>query len=296
MTENIAFARFHPVALFFYYLTLVLFTMFTENPVVIACALLGALAFCAFTGTARENIADAKLFVPMFLLVALTTPLFSHGGATPLFFMNDNPVTLEAIAAGVNIAALVTAVMLIFKGFSRVMESDKLLALFGKISPKLAVVLSMALRFLPLLARKWREICDVQRAMGYFRGESRFARLSSYARVFSALVSWALENAADTAAAMCARGFELEGKKSFSLFRFTRADGALIAVSASLSLPVLAGFALGRADFSFYPYISELSADALSLLTYVSFAILSFIPLIFEVTEAVKWKYLRSKI
>ncbi len=296
MDKSIAFARFHPVALFFYYFCILLFTMFTENPMITASALLGALAFAFFTGSARENLQDAKFFVPMFLLVALTNPLFSHSGATPLFFMNDNPVTLEAVAAGVSIAATVAAVIFIFKGFSRVMESDKLLALFGKISPKLAVVLSMALRFLPLLARKWSELCDVHKAMGYFQKESRFARLSSYARVFSALVSWALENAADTAASMCARGFELEGKKSFSLFRFTRADGALIAASAALSLPVLAGFALGRADFSFYPYVSEISADALSLIMYISFGILSLLPFIFEVTEAVKWKYLRSKI
>ena len=296
MNKSISFARFHPVALFFYYLALLLFTMFTENPVIIASSLAGGFLFCFFTGTARENVADAKFYIPMFLLVALTNPLFSHNGATPLFFMNDNPVTLEAVLAGVNIAATVTAVMLACKGFSRVMESDKLLALFGKASPKLAAVLSMALRFIPLFKRKWGEICDVQKAMGYFREESRFSRLASYARVFSALVSWALENAADTAASMCARGFELEGKKSFSLFRFTKNDGALIAATALLSATVLAGFALGKAEFYFYPRISELSADVFSLITYASFSMLSLLPFIFEVKEALKWRYLRSKI
>ena len=296
MNNRIAFARFHPVSLFCYYICLLLFTMFTENPVIIALSLAGGACFCLFTGTARENLGDLKFYAPMFLLIALTNPLFAHSGATPLFFMNDNPVTLEAVLAGVNIAAAVTAVMLACKGFSRVMESDKLLALFGKASPKLAVVLSMSLRFIPLFKRKWRELCDVQRAMGCFREESRFSRLGSYARVFSALVSWALENAADTAASMSARGFELEGKKSFSLFRFTRADGALLAASLLLSAPVLAGFAMGKADFYFYPRISELSADIFSIITYASFAVLSLLPFIFEVKEALKWKYLRSKI
>jgi len=296
MAKSIAFARFHPAALFFYYLCLLIFTMFTENPVLIASSLAGAWLFCLFTGNARENMADAKFYIPLFLLVSVTNPLFSHSGATPLFFMNDNPITLEAVLAGVNIAATVAAVLLSCKGFSRVMESDKLLALFGKISPKLAVVLSMALRFIPLFKRKWYELCDVQKAMGYFREESRFLRLTYYARVFSALVSWALENAADTAASMCARGFELEGKKSFSLFRFTRADGALLAISALLSAPVLAGFAMGKASFFFYPRISSLSADIFSVIMYISFASLSLLPFIFEVKEALKWKYLRSKI
>lgn len=296
MNKHIAFARFHPTALFCYYICLLLFTMFTEHPVIVAISLCGSLLFCLFTGTVRENIQDAKFYIPMFLLVAVTNPLFSHSGATPLFFMNDNPVTLEAIMAGVSIAATVTAVLLACKGFSRVMESDKLLALFGKASPKLAVVLSMALRFIPLFKRKWRELCGVQKAMGYFREESYFSRLASYARVFSALVSWALENAADTAASMSARGFELDGKKSFSLFRFTKADGALTALCLSLSAPVLASLALGKASFSFYPYISTVSYDVFSIITYVAFAILSLFPFIFEVKEALKWRYLRSKI
>lgn len=296
VNNSIAFARFHPVSLFCYYAILLVFTMFSQNPVLVASALFGSLLFCLFTGKARENLADAKFYILMFFLVALTNPLFAHGGATPLFFMNDNPVTLEALLAGVSLAAAVTAVMLAFKGFSRVMESDKLLALFGKASPKLAAVLSLSLRLIPLFKRKWRELCGVHKAMGYFRNESYFSRLSSYARVFSALVSWALENAADTAASMCARGFELEGKRGFSLFRFTRADGALIGASLALAAPVLAGFAMGKADFWFYPRISALSADVFSLIMYVSFLIFSLLPFIFEVKEALKWKYLRSKI
>ncbi len=296
MDKNIAFARFHPVSLFCYFLSLLLFTVFTQHPVLLIISLLGAVLFTGFTNTARETPADVKFYLPMFALVALINPLFSHNGATPLFFMNDNPVTLEAVLCGVNIAVQICAVMLICKGFMRVMESDKILALFGKLSPKLAVVLSMALRFIPLLKLKWGQICEAQRALGYFREESVFDRLASYARVFSALVTWALENSVDTAASMSARGYELAGKKHFSLFRFTKGDLIMTVISCALSLAVLAGFLLGYADFAFYPRISNINTDIFAIITYTAFALLAFLPFIFEVKEAVKWKYLRSKI
>ena len=294
--KGIAFSRFHPAVLFFYFLCIMLFTVFAQNPVLLALALLGGALFCAVTGAARQNLSSAKLCTFTFLLVALTNPLFSHSGATPLFFMNDNPVTLESVLCGVNIAVQICAVLLLCTAFSRVMGSDNLLALFGKLSPRLSTVISMALRFIPLLSRKWSEICEAQRALGYFREESFFSRLASYARVFSALVTWALENAVDTAASMSARGYELAGKKHFSLFRFTRGDGIMLAMTAALSGFTLTGILLGKSDFAFYPRISPLNTDIFAIITYTAFGALALLPFIFEAKEALKWKYLRSKI
>lgn len=296
MNNGIAFSRFHPVPLFCYFASLTLFTMFTQSPVLLALSLSGSLCFNLAVNTARQSLRDLRFYLPLFLLVALTNPLFVHNGATPLFFMNDNPVTLEALLCGVNIAIMITAVMLACKSFGRVMESDKLLALFGKISPRLSVLLSMSLRFIPLMKRKWGEIKDSQTAIGYFKGSGIVDSLASHARVFSALVSWSLENAVDTGASMSARGYGLSGKKRFSLFRFTRSDGALLISTIALSAVILAGFILGKADFGFYPHVGKISADTFSIITYSAFALLSFIPFIFEVKEAIKWKYLRSRI
>ena len=70
----------------------------------------------------------------------------------------------------------------------------------------------------------------------------------------------------------------------------------MLAVSLALSAAVLVGFALGKAGFSFYPYVSAVETDIFSIITYTAFALLSLLPFIFEVKEALKWKYLRSKI
>ena len=49
----------------------------------------------------KAILSDMGFYLPLFLLVAVTNPLFSHNGVTPLFFMNGNPVTLEAVVYGV---------------------------------------------------------------------------------------------------------------------------------------------------------------------------------------------------
>lgn len=296
MNERIAFANFHPVSLFFYFAAVLIFTMFTQNPVLLLISLFGASLFAAVTSTRAQIFADLKFYVPVFIVISLTNPIFSHGGATPLFFMNDNPVTLEAVLCGIDIAVMIVSVMLLCKAFSKVMESDKLLCLFGKAAPKLAAVLSMSLRFIPLFKRKFAQIKEAQTALGYFKSGSLSESLMSNARVFSALVTWALENGADTADSLSARGYDAGTRKSFSLFRFKKQDAVLLILTLALSAAVLQGFAGGSLDFDFYPYITAPGTDGLSLISYSAFGVLSLIPFIFEVKEALHWKYLRSKI
>lgn len=294
--KGIALSGFHPIPLFCYFISVMLFAVFTQNPVIIALAFLGGALFNIITGSAREILSDIKFYTAAFLLLSLTNPLFSHNGATPLFFMNDNPVTLEAILCGVNTAAMITGVMLVCKTFSKVMESDKILLLIGKISPKLSTVISMSLRFIPLLKKKWAEIRDAQSALGYFRGDGITDKLVSYAKIFSALVTWALENAVDTSASMNARGYELRGKKQFSLFRFRKNDAFFLVFTFAMSAAVLVGYITGSADFAFYPIVTGINTDAAALVSYTAFAALSLFPSFFEIKEALKWRYLRSKI
>ena len=55
----------------------------------------------------RKHIKSHLFFFLLFLALALINPLISHNGATVLFVMNDNPVTLEALLYGINSAAMV---------------------------------------------------------------------------------------------------------------------------------------------------------------------------------------------
>ena len=269
-----------------------MFAMFTPNPVIQTEALVGAGLFLCFTSSARDNFRSALFYFLMIILVGISNPLFSHNGATPLFFMNGNAVTLEAIAYGFFGGIMLAGVMLWCKSLTHLMTSDKVIYLFGRIIPSLSLILSMTLRFVPLFKREIKQIKMAHKGLGMYSG----GKLAGAVRVFSAMVSRALENSVITAMSMKARGYGLKGRTSFSLFRAGKQD-----IITGLLLLILSGVIIGSAatgclDFGFYPEITPLPLSLGAISGYVSFGIIALLPFLIEVKENVKWRFLVSKI
>lgn len=290
------FEKFHPIVLFLYYVCVILFTMFSTQPVILLCTLFGAILFFSTLHPARIVARSLVFYFFLFLLVAITNPLFSHNGETILFFMNDNPVTMEAIIFGGAIAVMIVGVMFWCKCLNVIMTSDKFLYLFGKTIPKLSLVLSMALRFIPLFKVQIKKINQAQKAMGLYARDSMFDKMGSSMRVFDSLLSWSLENSIETADAMKARGYGLPGRKNFSLFRFRKADGILMTAIGIMALFIGGSYLAGRFDFSYYPVISGIGTKIGDILGYGIVLLFMILPGLLELKEKIKWKYLRSKI
>lgn len=291
-----AFGNYHPLVLLVYFLSVLLVAMFVSNPVLQIFALLGGILFCLMLQKRSEIIGNIGFYIPMFLMVAITNPLFSHNGVTPLFFLNGNPVTLEAFIYGIAIAVMVIGVMMWCKCYSEIMTSDKFLYLFGKAIPKLSLILSMALRFIPMFKRQMHKVNRAQKAMGLYSSKSVVDKIRSAMRVFMAMISWSLENSMETSASMKARGYGMKGRTNFSLFRFHANDAALLTVCILLLGMTMVGVALGATVFYYYPRISELNLSFYAIAVYISFGILSFLPFLIEIKEALVWKYYISKI
>ena len=258
-----SFATIHPAVLMVYFLSEIVISMFSTNPIILGVGLVGGLLFFLMIQDIKVFLKDLTFYIPMFLLITIINPLFSHNGVTPLFFMNGNPVTMEAIIYGMDIALMLMAVIYWCKCYSLIMTTDKFLYLFGKAIPKLSLVLSMALRFIP---------------------------------VFSALITWSLENSVETASSMKARGYGLKGRTHFSMYKFRSRDFMYLLAIVIFFGIVIVGMAMGVTDFSFYPEISNFNFGISQIIVYISFALLSFIPFVSEVWEVIVWKYSVSKI
>lgn len=290
------FERFHPVVLFFYYVCVLLFAMFSVHPLILLAVLAGGVFFFGMMTPFRNLAKDLIYYFFLFLLIMLVNPLFSHNGVTILFFMNDNPVTLEAFCVGAATAAMITGVMFWCKAYQKILTTDKILYLFGKASPKLALVLSMAMRYLPLLKDQMRTIHQTQKTMGMYTQESAADRLLGNIRSFDSLLTWSLEHAVDTADAMKARGYGLRGRTNFSLFRFRREDGVVLAAMAILALCITVSFLGGQYDFSYYPAIMKIKTKVWDLLCYGLVFLFMLLPGLLEVKENIQWNYWKSKI
>ena len=267
------FSRLHPAVLFLYFCAVLGVTMFCLNPAVQLVSLGGALLLSLIVGGANK-----RLFLPLAMipLGGLINPVFSHHGQTILFFLNNNPVTLQAVYYGLTMGGTVCAALFSLSCFAQIMSSDKLLCVFGRISPKLALMLSLILRFVPLLSRRSRESREALQAMGLFREDNFFVKLRSRARVFFAVAASALENGIITADSMEARGYSIGRRTAYSTFRFTVFDGVFAAVSAAALGAVLAVFRSLRLDF--YPTVSFQGSRMLRGVGLATFALLCLLP------------------
>ncbi len=291
-----AFSRLHPAVTTLYFAAVIGVAMFVTNPVIELISLAGGIAFCAiFTGK-NEKKKDLLFYMLLMILIVVTNPIFSHNGVTPLFYLGDNPVTLESVIYGVYIAVMVAAVMLWGKALTSVMTSDKIVYLFGKILPQLSLIFSMTLRFVPLLKEQAQKVTRAQKAMGLYSSEKKLGRLRSGIRVISVLIGWSLENAVETGKAMKARGYGLKGHTNYSDFRFCKTDFTALIFSIMFFASTLYGIISGSLDFYYYPVITEFSAGVGSAVSCTAYACLAFMPFILEIQEMIKWKYFRSKI
>ena len=284
---------YHPRAVGLYFLAVTGIAVFSMNPVIVAESLAGSLLLYLVRHGFENGKTHFASFV-LFLVLTLVNPVVSHNGVTPLFVVNDNPVTLEALLFGAFTAAMITGTLYWFRSFSEIMTSDKLLCLFGALSPKLALVFSMALRYVPHFRRQSERVNAAQRAMGLYKEDNIVDAARGGGRVFSILLTWALENGIITADSMAARGYGLGRRTSFTVFRFRRRDLVFLVLSVLLAALTAAGSF--RLSYSYYPVFRVSVPDAWGSAGLLSYGLLALLPAVIEIKEAIRWRRYLSRI
>lgn len=290
------FFSVHPTVSALYFISVLCITMFSANPFLILISLIGGILLFV---KIQKHIKLLKVFgfyLILLILISLTNPLFSHKGITILFFLNGNPITLEAVFYGINLAVMLIAVMYWFKCLNLIITEDKLLYLFGNVSPKLSLTIASALRLIPLLKMQAAKIRLSQKAMGLYASDTWSEKLKGTLRVYSALITWSLENAIDTGASMKARGYGIKGRSHYSLYKFRKSDAAILLTVFLLDAVIITVIAIDKLNFSFYPKVLITPFDIYNVMAIIAFLILGLLPFILEVRDDLLWKYYKSKI
>ncbi|MBQ8496364.1 MAG: energy-coupling factor transporter transmembrane protein EcfT [Clostridia bacterium] len=288
-------SAYNPIVICIYYLSAAGILMFSQNPILLLFGAIGAIAhFLLRNG--QKNARSHLYFFLIFIVLGLVNPLVSHNGKTVLFVINDAPITLEATVYGFVSAGILVTVFYLFRTFTDIMTRDKLLYVFGRFSPKVALVLSMGLRYVPLFRERAKKITETQKALGLYKDDNIFDKLRCDLRVFSILITWALENGITTADSMEARAYGTGKRTYYSRFRFGTSDILLLCVIILCTGMTALGLAWGALDFAFYPMLTFTESTPLGIASYLSYGILMMIPIFAETGEKLKWQYLRSKI
>ena len=279
------FSAFHPLSSFIYLVSAVCVTMFSRNIVIAVISLLSAVLFAL----SLKTLKNVLFYFLIFILTALTNPIFSHNGITVLFFLNGNPITLEALVYGIYFGAVITSVLIWFMCYNTVITSDKFLCLFGALIPKAALIISMALRLVPQFIRNGSEMVGIQNSINPIKG-GLIKRIKRYTAVFSALIGRSLEGAVEQSDSMKARGYGRRKRVSYSRFRFRISD--LILLCFTLCATIYVVFISGTMSYNYYPEMDSLTFNY----SYVLCALYFLTPTLINLWGEKKWKYSISKI
>lgn len=285
---------FHPWVSFIYFAAVIAGTLLFIHPVFVGVSLLCAIFASAMINGKKTVFATLGFGIPMFIFISLANPLFNHRGATILFYLFDNPVTLEAIVYGIVSAGMMFAAIIWFTCYNTVVTSDKFIYIFGRILPSIALIVSMTLSLIPRLIEQVKVIADSQRSIGLdWKSGSVKQRIRSGARVLSILVSWALEDAVITADSMRARGYGQHKRSTFSIFRFGKKDAKMLALIIVLFAAEIFAYISGMGTMEFYPAMVFQKIDFMDIIIYFLYITLGILPAVIQIKEDLKWKRLK---
>ncbi len=288
--------NYHPFVLFAYFMTVIFTTMFVANPIIICLSYLGAVCFCFYLYDYKTMLNSLLSSTLLILLMTAINPLIVHRGVTELLFVNGKPITLEAILYGLFTTVMLVSVFYWFKAYNKLMTSDKFLFLFSRFTPKIAVMLSMSMTFIPTLKRDYNSIKESQQALGIYTGENLVDKLKSSFRITSILFSLAIENSIEKAESMQARGYNTKGRKSFSIYRFKVSDLLMLIANIVLITIVVTLLGLNFGRFNYYPIMTTPTLNFEEILLYVASLFMYFLGVILAIKESVLWKISQSKM
>lgn len=301
--EHSAFGGYHPWVNLTYYCLVIGVTVFSLSPWFLLAAFgLAWVYSLLLRGT--EVIRMNLLFTFWIIVVmAMINVLFTHNGETVLFYLNDNPITLEALIFGLSGAVMISAVLIWFTSFNAIMTGEKLIYVFGRWAPVLGLTLSMIFRYIPLLKNRYEEVRMGQKCMRRMPDEGEgssgqggrkklplLTRMRLTGKNISVLISWSLESSIENADSMEARGYGLKGRTSFHLYRFTARDIALEIWLCLLGAVCAAGCVMDKTEAWFYPVYVVHPFDWGTAATLVAFVLLMATPIILDIAGVLKWK------
>lgn len=293
-----AFGGYHPAVNFLYFALVLIGSMIFMHPACLMISLCCAFAYSITLSGKKAMRFNLLYCLPMMIIAALVNPAFNHEGVTILGYLHTgNPLTLESITYGIAAAVMLASVVLWFSCYNAVMTSDKFIYLFGKVIPALSLILSMVLRFVPRFKAQIKVISNAQRCVGRdVSNGSIVHRAKNGLKILSIMVTWALENAIETADSMRSRGYGLTPRTAFSIFTFDSRDKKAMAVIGGTGAYVFGSALGGTMYWRYFPSMKGVEIGWITITTFIAYGVLCLTPVIIELWEERTWRRLQSNI
>jgi energy-coupling factor transport system permease protein len=289
---NKGFASLHPFTCFIYYFGIAAFCMMFLHPIYLGVALIALILLNIVQDGGKQLKGYAIPYLTMSLVTAVANPLLSHRGRHMLFYLFDQPVTLEAILYGITMALSLLCVLVTFVSYNQVITSGKFLFLFSRLFRRLTLLAMLAIRFVPLLKRRLQQITMVQKTRGIDPSSGPLRKRAKDGMVIlQLLLTWSLEEALQTADSMLARGYEGQSNRTTYIpYRMTKADLFALLVFGFTGITSMIGWFMGYGKLMIYPRLGPLTLHGEDWVILSSFFIFIFLPIVVEGRENRLWR------
>lgn len=274
------FAACHPAINLIYFLCVIAVTLSVPHPIFLGISLVCAFAYCAKLCKLR-GVVFGVLLIPCVVLFGNWYAGFTHFGVTALGTnFIGNPMTLESLVYGLVLGAMAACACLWMACVHAVFTTDKVVYLFGRVSPRLSLFLAILLRMVPRIKTQARKINTSRQGIGKGVNQGNLLQRGANAiRIFSMLLSWIIEALSTASDSMQSRGSTLRGRTAFSIYRFDNRDRAYVVTLFAAMTVLLMGLLLHQGDISYNPYLRINPVTAMSYFFYAGYAMLCLMPL-----------------
>ena len=288
------FERCHPAVNFIYFAAVFVGMITFQHPVFLAISFL-----CAFAYSIKRNGIKALVFnlclLPLILAFGLYYSSYTHFGMTVLKQnMIGNNMTLESLIYGFVLGVIGVGCCIWFSCVFSVFTTDKVVYLFGKVSPRLSLFLAISLRMIPRIKKEAKRINMAQQGIGKGANQGElWQRVRNCVRIFSMLLTWTIDSLTIASESMRSRGSSLRGRKAFSIYRFDNRDRAyVIGLFLCLTLTMMAVL-LGQTDMVYDPMILWVTVNPVFCIGY---GILCLMPLMLELWTEYQFRKARGQL
>ena len=285
------FSRLHPIVNFIYFVAIIGFTMFFMHPIFLGISLISAIIYVAYLQGLDGIKNNLSMSIYIIVMVVLVNMLISSNGETILFYIANKSISLESIYYSVASSVMFITVFMWFSCYNKIMTSDKFIYLFGKRFPSLSLIISMVFRLIPNFKIQTKKIKDAQKAMGRnFDEGTVLEKIKNGIKLISILVTWALENSIETVDSMKARGYGLDGRSNFSIYKFEKRDKIYLSILLLLLGIIISGVFYGENYIDYFPSFIMRDRNLYSYVIYITYGILGVFPIIINVQRNFLWK------
>ena len=291
------FEKCHPAVNFIYFAGVIAGTIAFQHPIFLVISFL-----CAFLYSIKRNGWKALVFnlvlLPLIVAFALYYSSYHHFGITVLEQnMIGNNMTLESLVYGFVLGIVVAGVLIWFSCVYSVFTTDKVVYLFGKVSPRLSLFLAIILRMVPRIKKEAKRINTAQQGIG--RGTNQgnlWQRTRNCIRIFSMLITWTIDSLTTASESMRSRGSTLRGRKAFSIYRFDNRHRAYVVGNFACLTVIFMAVMLKQTDIIYDPRIIMMPVTTMSYVFYAGYAVFCLMPFGLELWTEYRFKKARRAL